>query len=394
MRRSILALLVAIAAPAAGCYSPCGADFAPLVNRAILDESLALGTAYLLNNQKPDGHFVYEYDWKTETFSPGDNQVRQTGAMWGLALIYHDHPTLELAAAVERSIEFFKANSRTTPEGQRFIVYPDTKDGSTGNHALAALTLIDYLRANPPQLTEQQRADMEQLLDQYLAQLVRSRRPDGTWHGSYRLDDGTPYGNNNPYADGEAILTFVKAAKYMGRDDLRDMAMESARNGYWNNIVVARALNPDSATTKGFYQWSSMAFYELATSGWPGTDMWPKRVIEMADWMIETHHTLRRRRNTAYAYEGLIHAWELARIIGDEAHMRSIGRVIERGMSKLTSWQVGGPTQNRCIAAKPTEDPFAVGGVQNHAAEPLLRIDVTQHQMHAVILARRYYFKD
>ncbi len=393
MRRWIFALLAAIVAPAAGCYSPCGADFAPLVNRAILDESLALGTAYLLNNQKPEGNFIYEYDWKTETFPDGDNNVRQVGAMWGLALIYNDNPTPEVAAALERSVAFFAKHSKTTAQGERFVVYPGTREGSTGSIALAALSLIDYLRTNPPHLSEKQRAGMEQLLDQYLAQLVRARRPDGAWHGSYSVQDGKPYGKNNPYADGEAILTFVKAAKYMGREDLRDMAMESARIGYWNNVVVARALNPDSATTKGFYQWSSMSFYELATSGWPGTDVWPKRVIEMADWMIETHHTLRRRRNTAYAYEGLVSAWELARLTGDEAHMRSIGRVIERGMSKLTSWQVAGPTQNRCIAAKPTDDPFAVGGVQNHAAEPLLRIDVTQHQMHAVILARRYYFK-
>jgi hypothetical protein len=33
-----------------------------------------------------------------------------------------------------------------------------------------------------------------------------------------------------------------------------------------------------------------------------------------------------------------------------------------------------------------------MGGIQNHRKEASLRIDVTQHQMHAVILARRYYW--
>ena len=38
------------------------------------------------------------------------------------------------------------------------------------------------------------------------------------------------------------------------------------------------------------------------------------------------------------------------------------------------------------------DDIKAVGGVQNAAFEPALRIDVTQHQMHATLLARRYVY--
>lgn len=37
---------------------------------------------------------------------------------------------------------------------------------------------------------------------------------------------------------------------------------------------------------------------------------------------------------------------------------------------------------------------MAIGGVQNHRSESALRIDVTQHQMHAVVLARRYYLTE
>jgi hypothetical protein len=33
-----------------------------------------------------------------------------------------------------------------------------------------------------------------------------------------------------------------------------------------------------------------------------------------------------------------------------------------------------------------------VGGIQNAAFEPALRIDVTQHQMHATQLARQYVY--
>jgi hypothetical protein len=55
---------------------------------------------------------------------------------------------------------------------------------------------------------------------------------------------------------------------------------------------------------------------------------------------------------------------------------------------------VGGPlaAENPYLAAHPTDDPLAVGGVMNAASEPPLRIDVAQHQMHAVILALQHVY--
>ena len=178
----------------------------------------------------------------------------------------------------------------------------------------------------------------------------------------------------------------------MGRDDLRPRALASAQAGWQGHVVEARKVAADSNTTKGYYQWSTMSFFELATSGWPDTDPWTGRVLDLADWMVDVHQVLGRGRNTGYAFEGLIHAWQLADASGDSARATKLGRVIDRGMTKLISWQVGSPIANDCIGGAPS-DPLALGGVQNHREEPALRIDVTQHQMHAVILARRYYLR-
>ena len=108
--------------------------------------------------------------------------------------------------------------------------------------------------------------------------------------------------------------------------------------------------------------------------------------------MIDVHKTLERTRNTAYAYEGIIHAYELARVTGDKNHTEKFASVIDEGLYKLTSWQVGGPIQNEYLQNHTTSDTLAIGGIMNHKEEPPLRIDVTQHQMHAVILARRYVY--
>ncbi len=62
-------------------------------------------------------------------------------------------------------------------------------------------------------------------------------------------------------------------------------------------------------------------------------------------------------------------------------------------MFKLTSWQVGSSVANKYIRSVKHEDLKAIGGVQNHKKESTLRIDVAQHQMHAVVLALKCVFE-
>ena len=57
------------------------------LNCEILVSSLELGTQFLINNQKPEGNFNYEYDFVYNSFNISDNEVRQAGALWGIALI-------------------------------------------------------------------------------------------------------------------------------------------------------------------------------------------------------------------------------------------------------------------------------------------------------------------
>lgn len=374
----------------------CDSDRPELLNRAILNRSLELGTQFMLNHQRSEGNFTYIYDWVKKTYDPGDNQVRQAGAMWGLATIYNDSPNPKVGAAVEKAMEFFIQNSKLTRDGHRFVTYPGNKVGRIGTVALCALAHIDYLRAAKSQITEEKFQNYRQLLEEYLGFLIRARiqmpPQEGLWHQNYSII-GYPYGKASPYFDGESLLALVKAAKYMGREDLQPIIIASADAGYRHNIQQALQEDPDSSITKGYYQWSSMAFFEIATSGWPNTEKYGDYVIDLANWMIDVHKTLERTRNTAYAYEGIIHAYQLAVQRNDTKHIKKFAGVIEAGLTKLTSWQVGSPLMNKFIRSQPTDDPLAIGGIQNHRRESPLRVDVVQHQMHAVILARRYVYK-
>lgn len=368
------------------------------LTRDDLNISLELGTQFLLNNQTASGDFHYEYNWKTKKLTTGNNQVRQAGAMWGLALIYQETGSADVREAIFQAMSFFEKNSKLTKSGSRFVIYPGDRTGRVGTVALSALTYIDFLRADLNGIPRENIEHCKVILTQYLDFLCECRFDGGRFYSSYSNDNGKPFGKPSPYFEGEALLALIKAARYLDYDYLRELVIESAEAGYDANIKEALKIDPDSDTTKGYYQWSSMAFYEISGTNWPDTKKFGSYVLDLADWMIDVHKTLKRTRNTAYAYEGIIHAWHIASMNNDSKRSRKYRCVIDSGLRKLTSWQIGHPLMNYYIKSsldsKDEKDPLAYGGIQNHALEAPLRIDVTQHQMHAVILARKYVYTE
>jgi len=370
--------------------SPYRGRCSKVVTRAHVERSLELGTRFMLEHQRPDGNFDYEYDWREETYSEDDNEVRQAGAVWGLALLYQHRPSRALGAAVEKGLAFFEAHAVENASGARCVAYPKKAQPGMGTVALIALSYIDYLSApNTPSapLPPGRREQHERRLAAYLHELSAAVTPQGLWFGGYDPRTCAPSGAASPYSDGEALLALVKAAKYQGHAELRPLALRAADAGHRLNIEQALAAERDSDTTKSYYQWSTMAFYELATSGWPDTERFGDYVLQLADWQIDVHQTLTRQRNTGYAYEGLIPAFDWAHRRGDSARVAKYGCVIDLGLERLISWQVGGPLSTAYTRAVSATDRQAVGGVQNEKDVPTLRIDVTQHQMHAMIYA-------
>nr|HPI98846.1 hypothetical protein [Synergistales bacterium] len=179
------------------------------LDRKILDSSLELGRGFLLSHQKEAGNFSYEYDWINRTFSRGDNQVRQAGAAWGIALIYQDSPDDVTEKAIRKAIRFFRERSKVRSTGSRYVVYPGESSGSTGTVALCALTLIDFLRGTGERLTPEEYGEYRKLLDEYLQFLVEARDSSGLWHRSFLFLNGSPYGASSPYFDGESLLALV-----------------------------------------------------------------------------------------------------------------------------------------------------------------------------------------
>jgi hypothetical protein len=367
----------------------CSADF----TQGHLADSLKLGIKFLLNNQRLQGNFHYEYDWQERTYSPEDSQVRQAGALWGLITAYAFTENPQLLLAAKKGFAFFESLADLNAGGGLFISYPGSPSGRTGTVALLGLAYMDYYRHARNKLSKEEAIKFIQKIEQIVAFLLQAQMEDKRWHAYYDRESGEPFGLPSSYFDGQALLALVKGAKILGRQDLTSLAVEAAERGYDKNIVRALKVDADSKITKGYYQWATMAFYELALTGWESRLDFGKIGMEFGNWMTDVHKTLTRNRNTSYAHEGLLHSFELAKVAGDESLAQKFLCVLEKGMTKMSSWQIGNPLMLKSLSQFATNDPNALGGIQNHAQESGLRIDIAQHQMHAVILALRFIFE-
>jgi len=242
---------------------------------------------------------------------------------------------------------------------------------------------------------------------------------EGGFHENYNLL-GKGFGDTSPYYDGESLLAMIKAAKYLGTAfvPLWPLAAGTAQRMHQRYIVEAQQNDVDSDLTKGCYQWLSMSLFELAsvTFGSGKKDRFdlpiaiqglyhPEKfgvwLIDLANWMIETHKVLIKRRNTGYSFEGIVHALAWGTHVLSASNngnaevsfhvLKKLHCTIHEGMAKLVSWQVG-------MGAEDNDENWdgisGLGGIQNAANEAPLRVDVVQHQMHATIISRRYPFRN
>ena len=360
----------------------------------LLEQAFDAGQSFLVNWQLPEGNFRYMYDWVED-----DHQVRQAGSLWGNATCYRYRPSETTKEALDKGLRFWFDNTIEGPgEGTLTMKYPGDHRIDSGSVALVALALVEYLATDAP-LDEAWETELNTKLDGYLAFLQWMQLDDGHIAKYYDHNKGRRSTRSSPYYDGESLLAMTKAARQLGRTDLVPTIEKAAPAMVRTYTIEAWQKDRDSKHTKGFYQWGSMSFVEYYLAGWKDAELFADVTLTLGWWMTHTHETLIRRRNHAYAVEGLVSAWRIAKWRGDVPAQVDMLYVLDRSLFKLSAWQIGGPLakNNSWLMSNNTDDPLAQGGVMN-ARKPSgrdvgkdvshqLRIDVTQHQMHAVTMA-------
>jgi len=374
------------------------------MNPEILLKSFDLGSNYLVNWQKPEGNFRYMYDWLDKTWVKDDNQVRQAGSLWGVSLCHQYKPTAKTREALLKGINYFLDNTIPGPDGSLMVKYMNDSATQSGTVALVALSIIEYLNTQGEEISDDYRQKLQKNLGGYLAFLEYMQLPNGHISKFYHLQKQRRTTRYSPYFDGESLLALCKAARYLDYSHLVPTIEKAARAMAETYTVKAWKKDKDSKDTKGFYQWGSMSYAEYYQSQWKDYELFGDVTLALGWWMTHTHETLKKGRNHAYAVEGLISAYRIAKMRKDTAAMIDLFYTIDRSMYKLTTWQIGGPLagENSFLVDNPTDDPIAIGGVMNarkKSGRPVsqdvahqLRIDVTQHQMHAVTMSLEYVY--
>ncbi len=363
------------------------------LNREILFQSFSLGQQFFINNQKPEGNMNYQYDFIDKKMEADDNQVRQAGALWGLALMLQYDQDSSTKGALDKNLKFFFKHTIKGPvKDSLLIAYPGESKCNSGTVALVALGIIEYLfleQTGHIILDIKYRAKLTDKLNGYLGFLKYMRLKNKHFSDAYSLTSKTKKSKYSPYFDGEIMLCLIKAAKYLRYTSLIPIIEDSAMVMAKDYTISQWRTDPDSDLTKGFFQWSCMAFWEYQNAGWKNSKTFGDYLLCIGWWMIHVHKTLGRVRNTGYAVEGLTHVYRLAKSRGETAAADDLRNTIDQILFKLTSWQVEGPlkSENEFLADSKITDPLAIGGIMNHKQEAPLRVDVVQHQMHAVILA-------
>ena len=355
------------------------------IDEAGLRRSLSLAADHLCAQQTGEGLFRYEVDVLTGKENPHDNMIRQVGAFWATALLA-THPQARLdperRARVEQTFlrmhQWIQKRTHPLPGHPEARIVDLNGQVQTGGLALIALGYLERVAAGD----EQYRPALRGLL----ATLAAARGPSGLFRDVYSSSRRTFSKRANPYADGEALLALAKNRAVLGDhawDEVLDAAAPRLRDRWYKST--------ETDERKGFYQWGTMAFYWFARSHPDAARSWQDLILKYADWQVLEHKTLSRTRNTSYAVEGLATAFAVASARGDRTRLRTLRYTILKSQARLISAQIGHPLNKhnpfvRRIPKARRTSRRLVGGFLNGHADPSLRIDVTQHAIHSILL--------
>jgi UDP-N-acetylmuramoyl-tripeptide--D-alanyl-D-alanine ligase len=382
------------------------------VNQDDIQLGLRLGSQFLVRSQRDAGNFRYEYNWLTQKETEEDNPVRQAGTLWGLTTLHLDDPQTGLLPAIRKGLQYFEKHSKDFSGGRRLMIYPGQEPQKLGAVALLALSHIEVLRRPEALESPEEKKTLEAHLEGYLKAILAARTGKNNFYKFYDGKTGRAFGPTSPYYDGECLLALVKAAKYLGHNYLLPDIKVSAQAGWKKNVRLglkiteaedrdqkklemdAKKKDKAMKRMKGYYQWGSMAWYELMGLEDPVFSKYAPRMLRYSEWNV-IRAPKSGNVNTGYAFEGLIPAFVIAVKEGDMLREQKFACAIRQGMDVLHSLQVGHSRARlgeRLLGdddADNSKDERAQGGAQGSRGSPALRIDTTQHQLHALLMAKR-----
>ncbi|MBU0981811.1 hypothetical protein KKC94_03915 [Patescibacteria group bacterium] len=337
-----------------------GLSFVFLSGCMSTQNAIRLGGEWFLNNQ--DENFLYyEYFPFEKEHSNSSHMLREMGAMWSIANLYHylhDERYLELA---EKGFSYFERSFKRDTEND-FIYVNITPDKiKLGYNAFAILTLLEI---DHPEK------------DYYLEQLAKGIMFQQEESGELRTFFYSDRDTGVDYYPGEALLAMMSLYEETGKEEY----LEATRKAlpFYREYFKG---NPNTAVVS----WQTQAYlkYWRATGEEAARDY----IFEMNDFMLESYgggtsgfKVESAGSVVAVHVEGVNKAYELAKELGDFERMEKYANFIREGLEATMALQF---TEKNNFGMVNFEEA-AIGGFLGSIGSDSMRVDRNQHGVMAL----------
>ncbi len=339
-----------------------------------LRESAVRQGGWLINNQKPEGDFVYEMVSATATPTEDNNIVRQAGVLYGLAQLLSTSETPQLSGAFKKNLEYFRSITATV-SAERAAIELDGYRPSNAT-ALVVLGLTEYMDADKSRQTTQ---NLE-----YLTRLTNYLVSTQASHSAY-FNDFIPTPKESDYNNGETMYALIRSFRITGAPATLESVRKAAE--YFMDHYGTSDFNAS------FFSWGMAGFSYLYRVD-PRDEYWQflrtyadKYLNERGEWYefaLAGRQDAEIPPGAAVYQEGVAHIAWIAKEKENDLY-RKLSRHTLRVLERLLRYEVNSPVGKYAV-----EDMRMNGAICATATCETTRIDFMQHNISAIVLYLRF----
>lgn len=336
-------------------------------------ERQVMAATYMGKVQNDAGHFGYEFDFLTGTWSEEDSLVRQAGAGYGLSEYLLSHRDAAAKKVVAKALKAYRKDSVPFRSGKVLSDGKNLSSADTGATALALAAAIQYRKA-----TGDRQFDDD--IKAWKTGLLALHNPKGGFASSPKDPKESSYYNGEAWlALSIYVVEFPEDAK--AKDVLK--AVDRA-------MIRTYSKTPEI----GFFHWGQMATaqrYET-TKDKIFSDFGARQATA---FLTDLRPRVSKKSNTCYSVEGLSAILPVLKASKEHADLAAkVERRIRDEMTKNVGFQIlpgqKAITLPRDRSLTAPELPDYVGAFLNGLGRPQIRIDFTQHCLSAMLKSARY----
>ncbi len=219
-----------------------------------IPQRLELSYNWLINFQKEDGLFYYQYNITNNSFTDDDNIVRQIGTFYSLIRYYEYYNDSNSLNSINKFRDGINKHIKYGEINETEIAYIEFNNVSKINsNALYLLSLVE-LKKQGIKLTQKETEDIDKILNGIL---FMQNGNEGFWYLYYVPKE---YNRITPYGSGEAILALVNYHKYY-KDSPEIIEITKKHFKYYIDLSLYHAFTHE--ITRGFFSWSLQYLSEL-----------------------------------------------------------------------------------------------------------------------------------